>query len=178
MADVEIVKETLALTLKCKIDAPRRIVWRCWTEPELVMQWYCPMPWRVTKVDQDFRVGGRNVGVMEGPNGARVDWQGTFLEVEPETNITFIVTNTGNTVLTNITVTDAFTEGFIPTAEPFMTGFVKLEDANSNQTKKTWGARHATEEATKKHLEMGFEGGWTAASEQLNELAKSLAKAR
>ena len=163
MADVEIVKETLALTLKCKIDAPRRIVWRCWTEPELVMQWYCPMPWRVTKVDQDFRVGGRNVGVMEGPNGARVDWQGKFLEGEPETNFTF---------------TDAFTEGFIPTAEPFMTGFIKLEDANSNQTKMTWGARHATEEATKKHLEMGFEGGWTAASEQLNELAKSLAKAR
>ena len=27
------------------IQAPRKTVWRCWTEPELLRQWYCPAPW-------------------------------------------------------------------------------------------------------------------------------------
>ena len=37
-----------------------------------------------------------------------------------------------------------------------------------------WMARHKSAEDVEKHLAMGFEQGWPAAAEQLNELAKSM----
>ena len=27
------------------IDAPRAVIWRCWTEPALHKLWFCPPPW-------------------------------------------------------------------------------------------------------------------------------------
>jgi uncharacterized protein YbaA (DUF1428 family) len=38
----------------------------------------------------------------------------------------------------------------------------------------TWSARHATAEAKAKHLEMGWEAGWNAATDQLDALAQTL----
>ena len=31
------------------LRAPRASVWRCWTEPELLKQWFCPKPWFVSE---------------------------------------------------------------------------------------------------------------------------------
>ena len=85
---------------------------------------------------------------------------GSWLEVVPQERLTF---------------TDAFTEGFVPRADPFMTGFVRLADHADGGTQMVWGARHATEDDMKKHLEMGFEQGWRAAADQLDELARHVA---
>ena len=71
------------LTLSRIIDAPRDKVWRCWTEPELLMQWYCPRPWRVTRAELDVRPGGRSYVLMEGPNGEQAPNPGVYLEVVP-----------------------------------------------------------------------------------------------
>ena len=30
------------------LDAPVKNVWRCWTEPKLMEDWFCPKPWRAT----------------------------------------------------------------------------------------------------------------------------------
>ena len=35
----------LALSLERSLAAPRAAVWRSWTEPELLCQWFCPKPW-------------------------------------------------------------------------------------------------------------------------------------
>ena len=40
--------------------APDR-VWAAWTEPELLMQWFTPAPWRTVAADLDVRPGGRCV---------------------------------------------------------------------------------------------------------------------
>ena len=32
------------LTLERTLAAPRAAVWRCWTDPELLKQWFCPKP--------------------------------------------------------------------------------------------------------------------------------------
>ena len=37
------------------IDAPREKVYRCWTEPELMKQWFAPKPWSVSKVERELR---------------------------------------------------------------------------------------------------------------------------
>lgn len=43
------------LRLERTLAAPRAAVWRCWTEPDLIQQWFCPLPWRVTEVRADLR---------------------------------------------------------------------------------------------------------------------------
>lgn len=147
------------LTLVRTLAAPRSVVWRCWTETDLLKQWFCPKPWTVPEADFDLRVGGRMNTVMAGPNGERFEGLGMWLAIEPMHKLVF---------------TDAYTEGFVPTPQPFMTGVVQLADAPTSHTHMTWSARHATAEAKAKHLEMGWEAGWNAATDQLEALAQTL----
>ncbi len=143
------------------IDAPRALVWRCWTEPQLLKQWHCPKPWRVSEVKQDIRPGGASFMIFSGPDGEEQRLPGQFLEVVERKRLVF---------------TDAFVGDWAPgAATPFMVGFVELEDAGDGKTRMVWGARHWSAQAREQHLAMGFEQGWNAAADQLNELAKSIA---
>ncbi|WPZ36449.1 SRPBCC domain-containing protein [Thalassobaculum sp. OXR-137] len=151
--------DDLTLVIDRVLDAPRSAVWRCWSEPDLMMQWYCPKPWQVTAAEMDLYPGGRFNTVMEGPDGERFDNVGSFLKVEPGRHLTF---------------TDAYTEGFVPSGKHFMTGFLTLEEAEGGRTRMIWGARHSSVETVQQHLEMGFEAGWNAAADQLEALAASL----
>jgi len=153
--------EDFTLEIKRVIGASRDAVWRCWTQPDLLKQWYCPKPWKVTHAEINLQIGGRMNCIMEGPNdGERHEITGMLLEVVPQERLTF---------------TDGYSEGFIPRANPFMTGYVRLSDHGDGRTKMVWGARHASAEDKQKHLDMGFEKGWNAAAGQLDELAKSIA---
>lgn len=60
------------LVLDRILEAPREAVWRCWTEGELLRQWFCPKPWGVSRAELDVRPGGRNFVVMQGPQGEQV----------------------------------------------------------------------------------------------------------
>lgn len=151
--------EKHTLQIERTLDASRTSVWRCWTEPKLLKQWFCPKPWYVSEADFDLRAGGRMNTVMEGPDGERVENRGIWLEVTPQERLVF---------------TDTFTEDFHPVEDTFMTSFVLLSDAVDGRTRMIWGARHKSEEDLEKHLSMGFEGGWNAAVDQLNELAHQL----
>ena len=44
-------------------------LYRCWTEPELMKQWFAPKPWTTTHVETDVRPVGDNLMVMRGPDG-------------------------------------------------------------------------------------------------------------
>ena len=160
MKDVQVRTEGLTLEFEGRLAAPRGAVWRCWTEPELFKRWHCPKPWFVSEADFDLRPGGRMKSVMRGPDGERIDNEGVWLEVVEGERLSF---------------TDAYREGFVPREAAFMTGFVRLSDAPAGGTLMVWGARHAREADKRKHLEMGFEPGWTAAAAQLEELARSIA---
>lgn len=146
------------LRLDVTIEAPRAAVWRCWTEPSLLKQWYCPKPWRVESVDAEYRPGGRFNSVFAGPNGEQFENVGCLLDVEAQRRLVF---------------TDGYREGFLPAEKHFMTGYLELSDEDG-KTRMIWGARHANADDTKKHLEMGFVEGWKAAASQLDELAKSI----
>ena len=56
------------LTLDRVPDAPVEKLWRCWTEPGLIEQWFCPRPWYVTGMRIDPRPGGEFSAVMNGPD--------------------------------------------------------------------------------------------------------------
>lgn len=49
---------TLDLTLEKIADVKPEQVWRAWTEPKLLMPWFCPVPWKVIECEIDLRPGG------------------------------------------------------------------------------------------------------------------------
>lgn len=147
------------LTLQRTMAAPVGNVWRCWTEPALLEQWFCPKPWYVTDARMDLRPGGEMFSVMNGPGGERFENLGVFLDVVP---------------MKRIVTTDAFLPGWIPSDRAFLTAETLFEPAGDGRTNYTWRALHWTEEAMKEHEAMGFHDGWGMAATQLEALAKSL----
>jgi uncharacterized protein YndB with AHSA1/START domain len=66
-------------------DAPRELVWRAWTDPALITQWWGPGGYSVPFCTLDFRVGGLFHLHMCGPDGMTYPCRGTYQEiVEPE----------------------------------------------------------------------------------------------
>ncbi|SMX50768.1 SRPBCC family protein [Maliponia aquimaris] len=156
---------TLDLRLERQFDAPPATLWRCWTEPELLMQWFCPKPWQVTEAVIDLRPGGRFFTRMEGPgmDGSdpdicAADNEGCFLVVEPERRLVF---------------TDGLRAGWRPVAAPFMTSIVTFAPRDGG-TFYTATALHTDPEGRERHEAMGFHEGWNAAADQLAELAATL----
>ncbi len=140
------------------LAAPRRLIWECWTDPRHIPHFFIPAPHRVTAVDIDLRVGGRFNTTFE-VEGASMDNRGVYLEVEPETKLVF---------------TDAYTEGWKPAREPFMTAILLLGDAPGGGTTYTAIARHRTPESRKTHEDMGFFDGWGTVATQLEAYAQGL----
>ena len=71
------------------VRAPRATVWRAWTDPELLKQWWCPRPWSTEVKAFDLRPGGAFHTFMRGPDGGSSDNPGAFLEVVPQSRIAF-----------------------------------------------------------------------------------------
>lgn len=147
----------LDLVLERVIPVPPRLVWKAWTEPEHLMKWFCPAPWKVVECEIDLRPGGRCYTVMAGPEGERVPNEGCYLEVVPERRLVF---------------TDTLTAGFRPAAEPFFTGIVSLAPEGTG-TRYVAVARHGDPDKKIQHEQMGFHEGWGKALDQLVALAST-----
>ena len=57
-------------------DAPRELVWKAWTDPKYVMQWWGPKGFTAPVCKMDFRVGGKFLWCMKAPDGEVVGWNG------------------------------------------------------------------------------------------------------
>jgi uncharacterized protein YndB with AHSA1/START domain len=44
------------LLLERDVPVSAEALWRGWTEPSLLKQWFCPLPWRVTEAEIDLRL--------------------------------------------------------------------------------------------------------------------------
>jgi uncharacterized protein YndB with AHSA1/START domain len=146
-----------ALEIRRTLDATPEQIWRAWTRPELLQQWFAPRPWRITDIRVDARPGGAFSLVMHGPDGECFPNHGVFLEVEP--NRRWITT-------------DAFTPDWKPAGQPFMVATVELEPLQDGRTAYVATARHWTAEAMRQHQAMGFHEGWGQCLDQLAELLK------
>ena len=142
------------LSISRHIAASPETVYRVWTTR--TSEWFAPRPWTMPVVEYDIRPGGRSYCEMESPEGQRMPMHGIFLEVVPNEKIVF---------------TDAFKAGWEP-QEAFMVAIVTFE-AKDGGTLYTARVRHWSEEALKRHQEMGFEPGWTQVAAQLAELAEA-----
>jgi uncharacterized protein YndB with AHSA1/START domain len=147
------------LVLARIIDAPREAVFRCWTDPELMVQWFTPAPWKTVSAEMDLRPGGKSLIIMKSPEGQEFPNPGVVLEVIPNEKLVF---------------TDAYTEGWQPSENPFFTAILTFEDAGDGKTRYIARARHWTDENRKRHEEMGFHTGWGICADQLEALARTL----
>jgi uncharacterized protein YndB with AHSA1/START domain len=147
------------LVLTRLLDAPRDKVFRCWTEPALLKQWFAPKPYTTPVAEVELRPGGRNFIMMKSPEGQEIPCPGTYLEIVPGRRLVF---------------TDAYTGDWKPREGlPFMTAIITFEDEDG-KTRYTATARHWSEEDKKKHEAMGFHQGWGQCADQLEALAKTI----
>lgn len=72
-----------AIVVTRSFDAPRRLVYAAWTEPELLKRWYGAHGWQVTDAAIDLQVGGSWRVVWDGPGGATMAASGVYREVSP-----------------------------------------------------------------------------------------------
>ena len=146
------------LVLTRLIDAPRENLYRCWTEPALLKQWFAPKPYETPIVEVSVRPGGSNLIVMRGPDGTDMPNRGVYLEIVPNERLVF---------------TDAFTEAWQPSAKPFMTVVLTFEK-QGDKTLYTARVHHWTVEDREAHEKMGFHVGWGICTDQLAALAATL----
>ncbi|WP_334194428.1 SRPBCC family protein [Pararhodobacter sp.] len=147
------------LKLTRTLNAPRALLWDCWTKPEHLVHWFVPRPHKVTACELDVRPGGKCNTTFE-VEGTEMPNHGVYLEVIPGEKLVF---------------TDTYTEGWKPNPEPFMTAIVTFEDAGDGKTTYTAIARHRNPESAKQHADMGFYDGWGTVATQLEEYAQGLA---
>src|SRR5438105_15055486 len=70
-----------------EFDAPRHLVYRAWTTPELVRRWWHANRGTVTLVEIDLRVGGKWRYVMVADDGMEVGFHGEYRELVPDERI-------------------------------------------------------------------------------------------
>ena len=82
-AAIESTERELVITRV--LDAPRRLVFKAWTEPERVVRWWGPQGFTMPSCKMDVRPGGAFRFCMRSPDGADHWLQGVYREiVEPE----------------------------------------------------------------------------------------------
>lgn len=153
------VAHAFDLVLERIIDAPPETVFRAYTDPALLGQWFVPKPWRISDIVIEPRPGGRFNFVMHGPDGERAPNSGVFLDVVPNRRLIS---------------TDAFTADWRPAGQPFMVAHIELEPIGDERTRYVATARHWSREAMNQHVAMGFHEGWGQVADQLNALVRTL----
>ena len=146
------------LVLTRLIDAPREKLFRAWTDPDLLKQWFAPLPYTTPVAELDVRPGGANLVVMRGSDGNDLPNRGVYLEVVENERLVF---------------TDAYTEAWVPSEKPFMTVILTFED-EGGKTRYTARVRHWTVADREAHEKMGFHQGWGQCADQLAALVAKL----
>ena len=146
------------LKLTRTLQTPRDLVWTFWTEPEHLKHFFVPRPHRVTACNIDLHVGGAFDTTFE-VDGTEMVNTGVYLEIVEREKLVF---------------TDAFSAGWKPAADPFLTAILLFEDTEDGGTRYTAIARHRSAEARKSHEDMGFFEGWGTVIDQLEEYAAGL----
>jgi uncharacterized protein YndB with AHSA1/START domain/uncharacterized glyoxalase superfamily protein PhnB len=146
------------LSITRLIDASSDKLYRAWTEPELLKQWFTPAPWCTTHAEVDVRPGGSQSVTMRGPNGEEVHCRGVYLEVAPNERLVW---------------TDAYSTAWEPSTRAFMTAVITFENENG-KTRYTARSRHWTVADLQAHEKMGFSDGWNKATDQLEALVAKM----
>ena len=137
-----------------EFDAPKRLVYRAFTTPELVRRWWHANRGEMTIAEIDLRVGGKWRYVMIADGGFEVGFHGEYREIVPNERI----------------VSTEVYEG-MPDAEAVNTATFTETDG---RTTLEILVQHASKEHRDAHIESGMEAGMQEQMDLLDELARTL----
>jgi uncharacterized protein YndB with AHSA1/START domain len=137
-----------------EFDAPKRLVYRAWTTPELVKRWWSGGHGEVTIAEIDLRVGGMWRYVMVANEGFEVAFHGEYREIVPDERI----------------VSTEVYEG-MPEGEALDT--LTLTEADGRTTL-TILVQHSSKEHRDAHINSGMEAGMQKSMDLLEQVAVSL----
>ena len=143
------------ILIEREFDAPKELVYKAYTTPELIKRWWAGKRGEVTLVEVDLRVGGGWRYVMNASSGDfEVGFHGEYREIVPNERL----------------VSTEVYEG-MPDAEALDT--LTLTEENG-RTKLSILVEHQKQEHRDGHIESGMEGGMQESMDALEEVAKSL----
>jgi len=134
--------------------APRHLVYRAWTTPELIKRWWPAKRGKMTIAEVDLRVGGRWRYVMIADGGLEVAFHGEYREIVPNERLVS---------------TEVFE--LVPDAEAVDT--LTLTE-QGGRTTLTILVQHQTKAHRDAHLESGMEAGLQDALDLLEQVATAL----
>ncbi|MFC7385169.1 SRPBCC family protein [Sphaerisporangium rhizosphaerae] len=138
-----------------EFDAPRHLVYRAWTTPELIRRWWGGERGEVTLAEVDLRVGGAWRYVLTAHGGFEVGFHGEYREIVPHERIV---------------ATEVY-EGMPDKAALVTTAFSEKD----GRTTLTSLIEHDGRESRDAHIGSGMEGGMQEAMDHLELVAQSLA---
>lgn len=77
------------LVIEREFNFKPELVWKAWTEPELLKQWWGPEGYTAPAISLDFRVGGKYLFCMRSPEGKDYWSTGVFREIIPMSKIVY-----------------------------------------------------------------------------------------
>jgi uncharacterized protein YndB with AHSA1/START domain len=135
-------------------DAPKHVVYKAWTTPELIKRWWSAKRGAVTVADVDLRVGGAWRWVMVADGGFEVAFHGEYRELVPNERIVY---------------TEVY-EG-MPEGEALNTMTFTEKDG---RTTLTILVQHQNQEHRDAHINSDMEAGMQDAMDLLEQVAISL----
>jgi uncharacterized protein YndB with AHSA1/START domain len=137
--------------------APKHLVYRACTEPELIRRWWSGERGEVTSIEVDLRVGGRWRYVMTAHGGFEVAFHGEYQEIVPNERVVN---------------TEAY-EG-IPNPDEQAATSTSTFTEHDGRTTMTILVQHKNKENRDMHINSGMESGMQEAMDKLEQLAVSL----
>jgi uncharacterized protein YndB with AHSA1/START domain len=137
-----------------EFDAPKHLVYKAWTTPELVKRWWSGKRGAVTLAEIDLRVGGMWRYVMEANGGFEVGFHGEYREIVPNERIVS---------------TEVF-EGMPDAAALDTVTFTEVD----GRTTLEMLVEHSSKEHRDGHVNSGMEAGMQESMDALEQVAVSL----
>jgi uncharacterized protein YndB with AHSA1/START domain len=157
-AVVTLPEDTQILIVR-EFNAPKHLVYRAYTEPDLIKRWWSGERGAVTIAEVDLRVGGTWRYVMTANEGFEVAFHGTFREIAPNEKLV---------------TTEVFEGAPVENEdEDAAVNFVTFTEKDGRTTLTTLVECH-TQEVRDIIIESGMEGGMQEAMDRLEQVAISL----
>lgn len=158
--DFNIDKTTLTVYVNKEFASPLSLVWDAFTKQEILDQWWAPKPWLSRTKFMHFKVGGRRFYAMVGPEGQEFWSTQDYTSISPKTNFKY---------------TDAFTDKDEKISETISPSAWDLSfSERDGTTTVSIVIKLKTLDDLEKHIQMGFQGGFTMTLTYLETLLESL----